>query len=187
MSGTSIDDLLGGPAPAVDDRLASSDRPGAELLKGFLLVGALTLVGMFALRVAGLGAPWWFVAAVALAAVLVFRTVRAVRPPLPSRQAGRSLGEGAPADGLRQALRRWETRLDWCHGDTSAFNRKLRTSLVEIVDERLRQRHGITRESDPARARAVLGEPLWTFLAEPVRRPPNPRELTNLIAWMERI
>ncbi|WP_027341683.1 hypothetical protein [Hamadaea tsunoensis] len=185
MSGTSIDDLLGGPAP--EDRPVPSGRPGAELFKYFLMVAALTAVGLFALRVSSLSAPWWFVAAVAVAAVLVFRAVRTVRPPLPSRHAGRSMGEGAPADGLRQALRRWETRLDWCHGDTGAFNRKLRTALVEIVDERLRQRHGITRESDPARARQVLGEPLWTFLAEPVRRPPSPRELTNLIAWMERI
>ena len=33
---------------------------------------------------------------------------------------------------------------------------------AELTDERLRQRHGITRASDPRRARQLLGEPLWS-------------------------
>ncbi|NUT33044.1 MAG: hypothetical protein HOV79_08220 [Hamadaea sp.] len=180
----SIDDLLGG---AADEEAPRAERSQAPYLKGLLATGALSVVVYAALGIAKLSAPIWFVVLVCGALVAVFAAVRRVRPPLPSRAAGRRhLPEVAP-DGLRHAVKRWEARLEWCHADAGAFNRKILPALAEVVDERLRQRHGITRSSDPARARTLVGEPLWTFLSTPVRRPPGPREMANLIAWMERI
>ncbi|NUO58404.1 MAG: hypothetical protein HOV78_17190 [Hamadaea sp.] len=186
MSQSSIDELLGG-AYEDDERPQRSGRPASAYAKALVAVLALTAVGVAALRTAKLDAPAWFIFLVSCALVLVYITLRGVRPPLPPRAAGRRhLPDTAP-DGLRHAVKRWEARLDWCHADAGAFNRKVIPALGEVVDERLRQRHGITRESNPVRARNIVGEPLWSFLSTPVRRPPAPRELANLIAWMERI
>jgi hypothetical protein len=186
MSQSSIDELLGG-AYEDDEHPRRSGRSGAGLAKAIAAAVALSVVGLAALRTAKWDAPVWFIFLVSCALVAVFVAVRRVRPPLPSRAAGRHHLPDAPPDGLRHAVKRWEARLDWCHTDAGAFNRKVVPALGEIVDERLRQRHGITRASDPARARHLVGEPLWNFLSTPVRRPPAPRELANLIAWMERI
>jgi len=186
MSQSSIDELLGG-AYEEDERPRRNDRSGAAYAKMFAAALAVTAVGFAALRTAKLDAPLWFIFLVSCALVAVVVGVRRVRPPLRPRAAGRRHLPEVPPDGLRHAVKRWESRLEWCHADAGAFNRKVIPALGEVVDERLRQRHGITRASDPARARQLVGEPLWSFLTTPVRRPPAPRELANLIAWMERI
>ena len=183
----SIDELLRGaaedePAEARRDRTVARD-----LIKYAFMAACLMAVIYFGLRVAKLTAPLWFLYAVSCAMIAVYASVRRVRPPLPARAAWRRHSAEAPPDGLRGVVKRWETRLEWCYADNSAYNRKVLPLLGEIVDERLRQRHGITRDSDPDRARKLIGEPLWTFLVAPGRRPPAPRELANLIAWMERI
>jgi hypothetical protein len=59
--------------------------------------------------------------------------------------------------------------------------------LGELADERLRIHHGITRASDPRRARALLGEPLWLALADPGRRPPRQRDLAAYVETLERL
>jgi hypothetical protein len=185
----SIDELLGGSAAEdLDEQPSRSDGTLArDLFKYTFAAACMTAVGYLALALAELTAPLWFIFCVSCAIVAVYQAVRRVRPPLPARAAWRRHAPDPPPDGLRGAVKRWETRLEWCYADNGAYNRKVLPLLGEIVDERLRQRHGITRESDPARARKLIGEPLWTFLAGPGRRPPAPRELANLIAWMERI
>ena len=60
------------------------------------------------------------------------------------------------------------------------------TNLL-LADERLRQRHGISRTGDPRRARELMGERLWAFLYAPPARPPNPRELAAVVEDMERL
>ncbi|WP_460913745.1 hypothetical protein [Plantactinospora veratri] len=59
--------------------------------------------------------------------------------------------------------------------------------LAELVDELLRQRHGVTRASDPERARGLLGEPLWNFLDTPPKRTPAPRDLAAIVAQLEKL
>ncbi|MEK8108056.1 hypothetical protein NKG94_29450 [Micromonospora sp. M12] len=51
----------------------------------------------------------------------------------------------------------------------------------------MRLKHGVTRESDPARARALLGDRLWTFLETPPRRTPSPRDLAAIVAELEKL
>jgi hypothetical protein len=183
-----IDELLRGAAEDDDPgEPRRESRTARDLVKWAFAAACLMAVAFFGLSFAKLTAPLWFLYAVSCAVVAVVVAVRRVRPPLPSRAAWRRHSVDAPPDGLRGAVKRWETRLEWCYADNGAYNRKVLPLLGEIVDERLRQRHGITRASDPARARKLVGEPLWTFLAGPGRRPPAPRELANLIAWMERI
>jgi hypothetical protein len=182
-----IDELLRGAAEDEAAEVRHDRRLPRDLVKYAFAAACLTAVGFFGLSMAKLAAPLWFLYAVSCAIVAVYVAIRGVRPPLPSRAAWRRHSGEALPDGLRGAVKRWETRLEWCYADSSAYSRKVLPLLGEIVDERLRQRHGITRASDPARARKLIGEPLWTFLAGPGRRPPAPRELANLIAWMERI
>ena len=92
-------------------------------------------------------------------------------------------------DGLVTATSRWDNRLSWVktHHDKGQFARTVQPRLVEIVDERLRVRHGVVRAADPAAARAVLGEQLWTFVTTPVPKNPTPREVAGLISLMERL
>ena len=71
--------------------------------------------------------------------------------------------------------------------DPNAFSRNVLPVLAELTDERLRLRHGLTRASDPRRARELLGEPLWQLLTEPGRRPPKAKDLTMYVESLERL
>jgi len=59
--------------------------------------------------------------------------------------------------------------------------------LAELTDERLRLRHGLTRATDPRRARELIGEPLWLALSEPGRRPPKRTDLATFVEALERL
>jgi hypothetical protein len=78
-------------------------------------------------------------------------------------------------------------RLGQVEGDPEGFNRAMRPVVVALVDERLRLRHGVDRQRDPKRARELLGEQLWAFVAEPVTRAPNPRQLAALAEQIEHL
>lgn len=97
--------------------------------------------------------------------------------------------EAASRDGLVAATARWDNRLSWVkqQHDRGEFARTVQPRLVEIIDERLRVRHGVVRAADPAAARAVVGEELWTFVTTPVPKNPTPREVAGLISMMENI
>jgi hypothetical protein len=92
-----------------------------------------------------------------------------------------------PADGVVRAVQRWESRFGWTERDPSRYKSAVQPRLYELVDERLRQRHGITMRSDPDRARALIGEQLWTFLHARVARTPNAREMAAVVDEMEKI
>jgi hypothetical protein len=91
------------------------------------------------------------------------------------------------ADGLHMAVSRWDARLSWSERDPRRFESNVRPRLAEIVDERLRQRHGVSRVADPRRARELMGERLWAFLFAPLPRTPNPGELATVVEDMERL
>jgi hypothetical protein len=129
-----------------------------------------------------------------LAAQLLYRALRWVDPqPVPPglRLPVRADedNEGRPADGLQLAVTRWDTRLSWVRlqNDPHQFARTVQPRLIQLIDERLRLRHGIVRSADPARARAILGDPLWTFMTTPVRAQVTPADLAALIRQMEEI
>ncbi|HEU4347188.1 MAG TPA: hypothetical protein VFR35_05310, partial [Actinoplanes sp.] len=93
----------------------------------------------------------------------------------------------AGADSLRSAVRGWERRLDWSQSDPDAFARNVSPVLGELIDERLRLHHCITRESDPRRARELVGEPIWQMLSASRRRPSRARDLTAYVETLERL
>jgi hypothetical protein len=148
----------------------------------------ITALAYIGLRLADLASPLPVLFAGATALLLVWRLAWRVRPPLASRHAGRFHEERTTVpDGVLLAIARWDTMMDWSHTDAARFNRKVLPRLAEVVDERLRQRHSIDRASDPLRARSVLGDPLWTFVTAPSKRPPHPRELDQLVSALEKL
>jgi hypothetical protein len=143
---------------------------------GVRLPLVLVVGGLVALRVV------WHVAAGAAAPP---PPARVPAPPATATDAdGRYDFTGS--DALRAAVRRWENRLQPT-ADAARFSRNVLPVLAELTDERLRQRHGVTRVGDPARARALLGEPLWGLLADPRRRAPKAKEWAILVDALEKL
>lgn len=159
-----------------------------------LIAGALTAVTIFGLRLIGIGVSIPIVFVGFLALLTLRRVTRLVAPPpLPRPRAYRSsvMEDGTynwgARDALRTATQRWERRFGWAQSDVKRFARTVQPALGELVDERLRQRHGLTRASDPTRARALLGDPLWNFLTTPATRRLTPRECAMLVGPLEKL
>lgn len=187
-----IDDLLGfddEPVHAEDPTRPAS--PVRWLVKNGLLVAAATGLTVGALRIFGIGVPVLLVVAGFLALRLLQLMLGEVAPPLlPRAQRRAAAGDGAAeagTDALREAVRRWEDRLVRAQGDAARFSSNVLPVLAELTDERLRQRHGITRAADPQRCRELLGEPLWRLLADPHGRPPKARDLTAHVQTLEKL
>ena len=172
-----------------------ADKPRSRagwIARNVLLVAVTTLVTVAGLRSRGISVSVLLVVAAFVALRLLMLAVSEVAPPpVPRVPARRGEEDGdyrwAGADALRVAVRRWEQRLDWSQHDADKFSRNLLPVLAELTDERLRLKHGITRSSDPRRARELVGEPLWQILAEPGPRPPKARDLSTYVEALERI
>jgi hypothetical protein len=166
--------------------------PIGWILRNVALVAVATLVTVAGLRSRGISVSILLIVAAFVALRLLMLAVSEVAPPLlprPSPRRGEEEGDyrWAGTDTLRAAVRRWEQQLDWSQHEPDRFSRNVLPVLAELTDERLRLKHGITRASDPRRARELLGEPLWEFLDEPGRRAPKPRELSTYVDALEKI
>ncbi|MEV4414422.1 hypothetical protein [Catellatospora sp. NPDC049609] len=190
LDDTSLHDLLGGFSSPEQPVAARAPRTASTRWLSFAAFTAgWTAAGWIVLEVFSLTMPLPLVFAVALTVVGVWRMARSLKAPLPPRRAGRTAAEDQSevTDGLRLAVARWETILEWSHTDGARFQRRVQPRLAELVDERLRQRHGVNRATEPERARRLLGDPLWTFLTVPSKRPPSPRELDVIVNALERL
>jgi hypothetical protein len=172
-----------------------------RLLAALIVAGGVWSV-LYALRV-GLSFP---LIVVTVLAVMVVRAALAqvADDPLPTEVTGEGLAltvaddglsgpmEGlrhsvAPTDGMRYAVGRWDDRLNWGDRDATRFAGIVVPRLAELVDERLRQRHGLSMAGDPARARDLLGEDLWRFLHSPPVKGVTPRDVATMIAKVEEL
>lgn len=200
-------DPAGEPRASIEDLLQHEEEPPAPprparsglgwVVRTTLYSAGLAALGVFALRVFGVRVPVLLALTLAYALLALRRVVRQVAVPrLPEVTGARPSADPmaddgsyqwSGGDGQRAAVGRWEYRLEACQGDPQRFARTVVPMLADLVDERLRQRHGLTRASDPDRARALLGEPLWTFLATPVTRSPAPQDLAAMVGHMEAI
>jgi hypothetical protein len=194
-----LDDLFASAEePRVEEPVVVEERPPSRLgwaLRNLLLVAVATVVAVAGLRSAGIAVSTLLIVAAFVALRLLMLAVSEVAPPpIPKAQRRRAnsadddgLYRWAGTDSLRAAVRRWEQRLDWSKSDPEAFSRNVLPVLAELTDERLRLRHGITRGTDPRRARELLGEPLWLLLADPGRRPPTAKDLSTYVETLERL
>jgi hypothetical protein len=180
------------PVEVVEERQPSRL---AWILRNLLLVAVATVVAVAGFRSAGIDVSILLIVSAFIALRLLMLAVSEVAPPKIPKAAQRR-ANAADADGLyhwggtdslRAAVRRWEQRLEWSQSDPNAFSRNVLPVLAELADERLRLRHGLTRASDPRRARELLGEPLWLVLTEPGRRPPKAKDLTMYVESLERL
>jgi hypothetical protein len=66
---------------------------------------------------------------------------------------------------------------------------RLRTTLVDLVDDQLRAAHQIDRGEDPDAARAVLGDDLYAFVDDPgpADELADPRQLDRIVTLIEQI
>ncbi|GII24133.1 hypothetical protein [Planosporangium mesophilum] len=192
-----IDELLGGePEPEGPPRPARPE-PAGTLASGLfwtVVVAAITAGAAYVVLAAtGVKVPYVLLFSLFCALLALRRAIRTVEAP--KLTVGAPAGSSDPAridptrvaDGMELALARWDTRLGWSERDPHRFMSVVRPRLADIAEERLRQRHGVTRDTDPRRARQLLGERLWTFLFEPLTRIPNPRELAAVVDDVEKL
>ncbi|WP_406077354.1 hypothetical protein [Micromonospora sp. NBC_00858] len=194
MSSTSIDDLLAfeeEPAPVGPQSRGGRSR---LVLRSLAIAAAVVVVLVVGLRGVGLQVSLPVLIAGVLAVLAVRRVTALLAPPPPPPPGGRvATGEDdgsynwGARDALRAAINRWEWPLDWSNTRPERFSSVILPRIGELADERMRLKHGVTRESDPARASALLGDRLWTFLESPPRRPPSPRDLAVIVAELEKI
>jgi hypothetical protein len=192
MSDGGLDDLFG-----IAEVQQRTEEPEAEAKRRSLaiaLAGNALVIGLAAVVItAGLRAVDTSISLLLLISLLlglrlVIHAVKAVAPPPAPRLRSRT-GSGTPpaADALRAAVRRWEQNLDRAHSDPDLYARNVLPVLAELTDERLRLRHGITRASDPRRARELLGDNLWSALSGPGRRALKARDVETYLDAMERL
>lgn len=190
MSEFGLDDLLDD-----EEESGSSEtrRRRFRWLRYLLAAGAATAVTIVGMRMFGVELSTLAIFGGFLALLAVrWVTRQAAAPPPSRRHAYRGLDphqdayQAGERDALRSAVKRWEKAFGRAGGDRKWFHQELLPMLGELVDERLRQRHGLTRESDPQRARALLGEPLWKVLTGKPRRSPSPRDYAAILAELEK-
>jgi hypothetical protein len=140
--------------------------------------------------------PYPLVVGVCLGAALGWHALKLVREPTELRPADLverirvrlaldpDWYEGG--DGMVEAVGRWDRQLAWGTVGHDRFSFTVGRQLGELVDERLRQRYGFTRATDPARARQLLGERVWALLG-PVSTPPTPRQVLAALADLDRL
>jgi hypothetical protein len=190
----SLDELFsdGDREEPVEEIEPKVDKPRSRalwVLRNLLLVAAATTVTVAALRAGDLHAPLILIICAFIGLRLILLAVSQVSPPpLPKRQRGGSAsGSGPGGDALRAAVRRWERTLDRAHADPDLYSRNVLPVLAEMADERLRLRHGITRATDPRRARDLLGDPMWAALHDPGRRTAKTRDIETFVDVLERL
>jgi hypothetical protein len=191
-----LDELFAfGEEPAAEEPQPAEERPRSRagwVIRNVLLVVVATVVTVAGLRAAGMQISLLVIVAAFVALRLLMLAVAEVAPPVfPRSRSRRGEENGAyhwdGADSLRAAVRRWEQRLQWSQSDADRFSRNVLPVLAELTDERLRLRHGITRTSDPRRARELIGEPMWQLLADQGRRTPKAKELAAYVETLERL
>jgi hypothetical protein len=185
---------------SIDDLLHHEEEPPPKRRKprggmGWWLRTLLTALGLtagtvFGLRVVGVAVS----AVVVLASFLALLTLRrytgqvAAPPPPRARSYRRSEADNwAGEDALRTVVAGWERALGGVGGETKRLASTAQTLIGELADERLRQRHGCTRASDPVRARTLLGDPVWKFLTAAAPRKPTPRDCAAIAAQLEKL
>jgi hypothetical protein len=153
---------------------------------------AVSAVVYTGFRAFDLAPPYLLVAAVCAGLVLLRQAVLFTREPRWQRTrdlvrgpAGELAEAREDGDGMLNAIGRWDRRLDWGATTGERFTSAVSRRIGEMADERLRQRHALTRESDPVRARELLGEEAWALVHGQVGGSPPPALVARAVARIE--
>jgi hypothetical protein len=197
---SSLDDLLD-VGEQLPEEIPAGRLPGGGwrwTIRTLLVAAGGTLVGGLLMRIISEHTVPWLLFFVGLVVVQVlFAVLVWVRnPQLPQTlrfgiASTQRASEMAERDGLALASQRWYRNLAWfgLQGGNNGeqYARTLQPRLARLVEERLRLRHGVSLRGDPARARQLIGEQLWSLVSAPAKRSPSPRELEALVKQMEAI
>jgi hypothetical protein len=189
------------PQPAPRSKITESEPYGARWWVARILIAAVAGAAIWgALHAFRIGVPYPFVAVCVLAAAVIREAiVDAEAEPLPVEVTGAGrqpiavdratgLRSATPtSDGLEIAVARWQDRLMWGERDRDRYLTVVVPRIGDLIDERLRARHGITRATDPARARQLLGDDVWKILYDPPSRGVSPRDVTSVVAKVEEL
>ncbi|WP_433828464.1 hypothetical protein ACQP2E_03670 [Actinoplanes sp. CA-015351] len=192
MTDGSLDDLFGpGHQQQPVEEVAPVEKrrsPIPRLIGEAAVLILATVVITAGLRAGGVSIPLLLLVSALVGLRLVVWAASAVAPPPAPKLRSRIGRDAKPApDALRSSVKRWERNLEQAHSDPDLYARNVLPVLAELTDERLRLRHGITRASDPRRAQELLGEPLWTALADPGRHGLRARDVDTLLDALERL
>ena len=187
------------PGPA---RRASRSFDGRWWIRRLFVAVALTTVGWGVLWVAGYIVSYPLVL-LTIVAIQVLREVLSIvhadELPVAVTGAGlaparapdertppRQLRDAVPSgDGIRMAVAKWDDRFVWGERDPGRFAAVVVPRLSDVVDARLRQRHGITIAGAPEQARKLVGEELWQLLHYTPSRVPSPQDIASIVAKVE--
>ena len=87
-------------------------------------------------------------------------------------------------------LRQLERRLEVAADDPADYEWSIRPMLAQLAADRLVYRHGIRYQTQPDRARQIVGEQLWEIMTPPLQAPirsVDRARLTDLVSQIERI
>jgi hypothetical protein len=184
----------------LDDLFAAGPSPRQQRWPTLAWAGVQALAASFIiymlLYLADNALPYPVVLGVCLGAAVVWHALKLVREPAglgPADLVRRirvrlaldpDWYEGG--DGMVEAVGRWDRHLSWGAMGGDRFSFTMGRELGELVDERLRQRYGFTRATDPVRARQLLGPRVWALLG-PVATPPEPRQILAALTDLDRL
>lgn len=193
-----LDDLFGAPRVASGPARLPAVPAGRWLIGRLFFSVALGAVIYGLLYLARYAAPYPLLV-VTIFVITVLRHIhrRLAICPLPPQITGRGIRPMEPgvarpqrsdpdADGLDLAVGQWIGRLERSGRDPTWFADKVQGRMGELVDERLRLRHGLTRASDPRRAREMMGEHLWKMLQDSSVGG-TPRDMAQVVTRIEEL
>jgi hypothetical protein len=161
---------------------------------GAAVIGSLLLIAAFG--VAGTQPrPLWFVG-MALAIGFASLAIRMVFPEVlettwPSRQDEKfAASRSRNSDNRTQFLATWvqEAGRERRPGEGSqTFARRIRPMLLELTTDRLVHRHGIDPRLEPDRARALVGDQLWTLITGTEVRTASFAEIEQAVQTIEKL
>jgi hypothetical protein len=163
--------LLPEPGP---DGAPGGGGPGAVLL-GPLVALTLPVAALVALRspIAGLAVRVWLIGVAAILCRAVVGPALAAWPRARPPRAGLPRGWRRPQPERLRRLEELERAVQFSVTTAFDLHFRLRPHLVRIATHRLAAR-GISLETQPQRARALLGPEAWE-LVRPDRPPPDDR------------
>ncbi len=193
-----LDDLFATPRGVPPLPVVRVPSPAGRWLLGrafFAVALGAVLYGL--LYLVRLTAPYpLLVVTIFVITVLKYALGRIAARPLPRQLTGRGIRPGDPGsgagwpgphrDGLDLAVGRWTEALHRGSRDSGWHADVVLPRLGELVDERLRLRHGFTRASDPPRAREMMGEHLWRMLHDPSAGG-TPRDMARMVTRIEEL
>jgi len=126
---------------------------------------ALVLIAAVVPGVAMLAVRWYLVGVAVLATVGTIQAIAARFPAYDRSRENPFARRSRDSDELPQRLREIDRLVAYSRWSAVDYDERLRPILYAIARQRLAAYRSIASETDPAAARALLGERVWALIA----------------------